>query len=291
MNRKEAFETLGIAQNANEEEIKKAYRRASSKAHPDKGGSNEQMAKVNEAYEILTKNNFTNDHDIHFDHETFSQFYRQYSRPVHEADLSPKAFAEAPPIIKERMINLTKGENLLYEYPVSFLQAYKGGEQEATINNTKVKFTIPEGVEQGQYIIIKNAGGKRSQPYSHDGDLILAIRIKPHKLFQRDYLDIFLNIYVTLETALFGGNIEIPTIDSVVNVKIPKGVNHGQIIRLKGKGFKNNYGVGNQNCIVHINLPEVNEEETELKEKLKSLKYEKVDEMNNVFKDYIKSIS
>ncbi len=97
---------------------------------------------------------------------------------------------------------------------------------------------IPEGVEDGMQIRISGEGevGVRG---GDSGDLYIFIIIKQHHLFTRDGNNIHCNIPIKLTTAAIGGEIQVPTIDKMHSkVTIPEATQHGDVLRLKGKGMK-----------------------------------------------------
>ena len=70
-----------------------------------------------------------------------------------------------------------------------------------------------------------------------DGDLIVYFEEKEHSLFSRQGSDIYLSAWINYSQAVLGDNIEVPTISGKINLKIPKGIQSGQIVRIKGKGM------------------------------------------------------
>ena len=130
----------------------------------------------------------------------------------------------------------------------------------------KIKVTIPAGVDDGQQLRVTGQGapGVNGGPA---GDLYVVFRVRPHKQFQREGDDIYLDISITYPQAALGDEIEVPTISGKVKLKIPAGTQSGARFRLKGKGVKNvhGYGTGDQHVIVRIKT------QTKLSEKQKQL--------------------
>jgi molecular chaperone DnaJ len=98
-----------------------------------------------------------------------------------------------------------------------------------------IRVTIPKGVKEGSKVRVAGKGepGLNGGP---PGDLYLVIHTKPHRFLKRENDDLILEIPVTVNEALSGGTVSIPTIDGMVKLKIPPGSQSGQTLRLKEKG-------------------------------------------------------
>ena len=116
-----------------------------------------------------------------------------------------------------------------------------------------VSIDIPAGVQEGMQLNVSGKGnaGERG---GMAGDLIILIEEEAHKELQRDGLNVAYDLHISFTDAVFGTQVEVPTIDGRAKIKIPPGTQSGKIFRLKGKGFPaiNSYEKGDQ--LVHINL-------------------------------------
>ena len=94
---------------------------------------------------------------------------------------------------------------------------------------------VPAGVDDGDRIRLSGEGeaGRNGGP---PGDLYVEIRVKPHKLFARDGADLSCEVPISFTTAALGGNVELPTLEGHVSLKIPPGTQSGKVFRLRGKG-------------------------------------------------------
>ncbi len=133
-----------------------------------------------------------------------------------------------------------------------------------------VKVQIPAGVQEGMQLSMSGKGnaGERG---GAAGDLIILIEEEQHKELQRDGLNVIYDLYITFTDAVFGTNLEVPTIDGRAKIKIPAGTQSGKIFRLKGKGFPdvNSYSKGDQ--LIHVNVwtpQHLTKEEKEMLEQL-----------------------
>jgi len=116
-----------------------------------------------------------------------------------------------------------------------------------------VSIDVPAGVQEGMQLNIGGRGnaGERGGP---SGDLIILIEEETHKELQRDGLNVVYDLHISFTDAVFGTQVEVPTIDGRAKIKIPAGTQSGKIFRLKGKGFPgvNSYEKGDQ--LVHVNV-------------------------------------
>ena len=129
---------------------------------------------------------------------------------------------------------------------------------------------IPAGVQEGMQLNLSskgNAGERGGMP----GDLIILIEEEPHKDLQRDGMNVAYDLHISFPDAVFGTQLEVPTIDGRAKIKIPPGTQSGKIFRLKGKGFPavNSYQKGDQ--LIHVNVwtpQNISAEEKAMLEKL-----------------------
>jgi molecular chaperone DnaJ len=133
-----------------------------------------------------------------------------------------------------------------------------------------VTIDIPAGVQEGMQLNVSGRGnaGERGGP---PGDLIVLIEEEPHPELVRDGLNIAYELHISFPDAVFGIQVEVPTIDGRAKIKIPPGTQSGKIFRLKGKGFPavNSYEKGDQ--LIHVNVwtpQNVTSEEKAILEKL-----------------------
>ncbi len=94
---------------------------------------------------------------------------------------------------------------------------------------------VPAGVDDGDRIRLSGEGeaGRNGGP---SGDLYVEIRVRPHKIFERSGADLSCEIPLSFATATLGGDVELPTLDGNVSLKVPAGTQSGKVFRLRGKG-------------------------------------------------------
>jgi len=114
---------------------------------------------------------------------------------------------------------------------------------------------VPEGVTDGQVLRLKGKGTPGS-PGAEHGDALVEIKVRPHADFKRDGDDILLELPITIDEAVLGGRVQVPTPTGRVQLTIPKGTSSGRTFRLKGKGVRSKAGtVGDQLVTVKIIVP------------------------------------
>lgn len=222
MNKKEALDVLGLSGDPSTSEIKKAYRKASSKAHPDKGGSDEQMSKINQARDVLEKGESI---DAHYSHsygsnDEINEFFRQREEAHRRARAS--------------------GPDFRTSISISLQEAYDGCTKKISVPNMKaISVGIPEGVVHGQSIILRGKGGKRKSEEGVDGDLYVFVLISDH-----ESIDLHENgttssvVSLSLEDAMAGVKIPVRTLAGSVIVTIPKATQSGTTLRIPKHGSK-----------------------------------------------------
>lgn len=141
------------------------------------------------------------------------------------------------------------------------------GEENVTVD-------IPAGVQEGMQLSVGgkgNAGERGGSP----GDLIVLIEEEAHLHLTRDGLNVGYDLHISFPDAVFGTQVEVPTIDGRAKIKVPPGTQSGKIFRLKGKGFPhvNSYEKGDQLIQVNIWTPQhVSHDEKEMLEKMNASK-------------------
>ncbi len=125
-----------------------------------------------------------------------------------------------------------------------------------TNKSRSLEVTIPAGVDSGARIRLSGEG-EAGGPGATAGDLYVEIAVKSHAVFQRDGADLYMEVPVGFADAALGKDIEIPTLDGKVSLKVPEGTQTGKVLRLRGKGVKN-YGAqqtGDLLCRIIVETP------------------------------------
>nr|VFK58412.1 MAG: molecular chaperone DnaJ [Candidatus Kentron sp. UNK]VFK68866.1 MAG: molecular chaperone DnaJ [Candidatus Kentron sp. UNK] len=332
MAKRDYYEILGLAQNASEGELKKAYRRLAMKYHPDRNSEDkdaeEKFKECKEAYEILSD----------------SRKRAAYDQFGH-AGVDP-SMAGGPgfgrggggfgsDIFDEMFSNIfgggqggssvRRGADLRYELTINLEQAVAGvtekiqfpaltqcsdcrgsgvkpgskplnckvcggrgqirmqqgffsvqqtcpqcrgagkiitdpcgtcGGQGRVRKNKTLSVDIPPGVDNGDRIRLAGEGepGSKNGP---PGDLYVEIRVREHPIFTREGTSLYCDVPISFATATLGGELEVPTLQDRVNLKVPPETQSGKMFRLRGKGVTSvrNGMVGDLLCRVTIETP------------------------------------
>lgn len=121
---------------------------------------------------------------------------------------------------------------------------------------TTVKIVIPQGADTGTKLRIRDKGGA-GELGGPAGDLYVVLHVKPHEIFIRRHYDVFCEVPISFHTAALGGEIEVPTIDGPIHIKVPEGTQTGADLRLKSKGIPTLHGKsrGDAHIILNIEIP------------------------------------
>ncbi|OGV48704.1 MAG: molecular chaperone DnaJ, partial [Legionellales bacterium RIFCSPHIGHO2_12_FULL_42_9] len=119
----------------------------------------------------------------------------------------------------------------------------------------KITVKIPAGVDNGDRVRV-GGGGEAGVHGGGDGDLYVLINVKPHPIFERNQSDLHCEVPISFATATLGGNIEVPTLEGRISLKIPAETQTDKTLRLRGKGIKSIKGhTGDLLCRVVVETP------------------------------------
>jgi len=151
----------------------------------------------------------------------------------------------------------SRGQDVRYTLEVDFVEAVSGARKRVTLpEGIVLDLAVPEGVIDGQVLRLKGKG-ERGYGGGASGDALVEIKIRAHASFTRNGDDILSKLLLSIDEAILGAKIEVPTVGGSVNLTVPKGTSSGRTFRLRGKGVKNTTtgGVGDQLVTVDIVMP------------------------------------
>lgn len=158
--------------------------------------------------------------------------------------------------------------------------------------NKRISVKVPDGVETGSRLRITSAGDpgpKGGEP----GDLYIIIHVKEHPLFKREGDDLLCEMPVSFITAATGDDVEVPTLDGRIKLRIPPGTQSGKIFKVKGKGMPDIHGYGRGDLYIRITAEvpaHLGTEERRLLEKLAETAKEQSFPMTHVFNEKVKKL-
>jgi len=151
---------------------------------------------------------------------------------------------------------------------------------------------IPAGVETGNRLKLSGEGEAGAQG-GPPGDLYVVITVKDHPIFQRDGRDVICEVPISFPQAALGHELEVPTLEGKVKLKIPAGTQSGKVLRLPGKGIPSlqGYGRGDQLVVVRVETPSrMTARQRELLEEFARESGEEVHPMGKGFFDKVKEM-
>lgn len=271
------YQDLGVSRTATTDEIRKAYRKLAAQLHPDRNPGDkareERFKAVNRAYHVLTDPEKRKLYDEFgeealregFDAEAARAYRRGgfggFGRGASVEDLfGGGGFGDLFGDLfgARRRGGPRRGPDLASEVAVDFASAVRGTELKLTLQGGTKEITvrIPRGAADGDKLRVPGQGGEGAFG-GPKGDLVLTVRVRPHPHFQRDGLDLSLDLPLTISEAYYGSKVPVPTPTGVVTLTVPKHAQSGQVVRLKGKGVERQGQTGDLYVRFLVQLPRV----------------------------------
>ena len=290
------YSTLGVARNATEKDIKSAYRKLAKELHPDRNADNpkatERFSEVTSAYDLLTDK----DKRARFDRGEIdgdgnpagfgfgggggpsgggqrgfrADGFEGMNEGIDLSDIFEGLFGGRGGQGgmggggQGRSRAAPKGANVQYRLAVTLPDAATRATQRITLADGKtIDLKLPAGVEDGTTMRLP---GKGEAGPGGNGDATVVIQLQPHAFFRRDGDNLRLDLPVTLDEAVNGAKVKVPTAEGAVMLTVAPESSSGKTLRLKGKGFSRKDGTrGDQLVTLEIHLPEA---DTDLAERL-----------------------
>lgn len=270
---RDPYQVLGIDKSASAAEIKKAFRDLAKKHHPDlhQGDpvNEKKFKEINAAYELLRDEEKRKAYDAgqagragfnqrayqtgtgggggYAHHDSFS-----FDEEVDPANFFSDLFGWS----NKTKPNARRGDDVRYTLEVEFIEAAKGIKKRIRLPHGKsFEVSIPAGTKHGQVLRLRGLGDPSSYG-GPKGDALIEVLVKDDAYFSIDGANIHLKLPITLQEAILGGTVTIPTLSGKVNLKLPPGCNTGRKLRLKGKGMPiENDGQGDQIVTLRVMMP------------------------------------
>jgi len=310
MEYKDYYKILGVDRNAEEKEIKKAYRKLARQHHPDVNPGDkvaeERFKGINEAYEVLS------DPEKRQKYDQLGSSWQQWQRTgrdpggfdwsqwssgaqpgggvrVEYRDLGDlgdifggRDFSDffqsvfggmGAPQARPR-----RGQDYTQPVEITLEEAFQGTTRMIQKDGRRLEVKIPPGVKTGSKVRVAGEGSP-GMAGGTSGDLYLEVVVLPHSTLEREGDDLRCELPVDLYTAVLGGEVEVPTLGGGVMLKIPPGTQGGRTFRLRGKGLpnlRNPKKRGDLYARLRVQVPKkLNPREEELFHELASLRQDK----------------
>jgi DnaJ-class molecular chaperone len=290
---KDLYAILEVPRDASEDDIRSSYRRLARRHHPDVNPGDreaeERFKAVSEAYAVLSDPEKRRNYDEFGEASLDSGFDADAARRMHEEfgarfgggagrfdgeefsfggieDILSGLFGRGGPGAGAggpRAAFRARGPDVEAELELDFVEAARGCEKRLTLARPRadggvqqdaVTVRIPPGVEDGGRIRLRGKGGE-GLGGGPPGDLFARVRVRPHPVFRREGLDLHLNLPVTVQEAVLGAKVDVPTLEGRATVTVPPGTDGGSRLRLRGKGVTRDGRSGDLYAVIQIRVP------------------------------------
>jgi molecular chaperone DnaJ len=284
---KDFYKVLGVAKDVSEADIKKTYRKLARQFHPDSNAGDakaeSRFKEISEAYSVLSDPEQRTEYDqvramgsgARFTSGAGGQpggfedvFGSMFSGGQRRAGYQQNGFEDLLGGMfggggfgrtsggYQGYGGPTRGRDLSASTTLDFLTAINGETISLQPSGGKViKVKIPAGVSDGQKIRLK-AKGEASQDGGEAGDLVLTVAVRKHPVFERDGLNLRVDVPVTFVEATLGATVEVPTLGGEpVRLRVAAGTPSGRVLRVKGRGVSTAKGTGDLLATVHVAVP------------------------------------
>lgn len=265
---KDYYKVLGVAKDADANEIKKAYRKLAKDLHPDKNQGDkkieERFKEVSEAYDVLGDPKRRAEYD---EAQLYGSQFRGSFNPNDMFGPGATNFGTMGDIGDlgdllggffggGRPRGPRRGADLETSVTLSFEDAIHGTTIPLRLASHTVQARIPAGVNNDQKIRLKGKGSQ-GEPGAPAGDLFINVTVAPHPVFGRDGNNLTINVPIKFDEAVNGADIKVPVLDGApVTIRIPAGTKSGSKFRARGKGVAKAQGsAGDLIVTVEIAVP------------------------------------
>ena len=288
---KDFYKVLGVAKDVSDSELKKTYRKLARQYHPDSNAGDAKaearFKEISEAYSVLSDPEQRTEYDQvramgsgarftsgaagqpgGFEDVFGSMFNGSSRRAGAGSAYGQNGFEDLLGGMfggggfgrtsggYQGFGGPTRGRDLSASTTLDFLTAINGETITLQPSGGKsIKVKIPAGVSDGQKIKLRGKG-EQSPDGGEDGDLVLTVTVRKHPVFERDGLNLRVDVPVTFVEATLGATVEVPTLGGEpVRLRVAAGTPSGRVLRVKGRGVTTTKGTGDLLASVHVAVP------------------------------------
>jgi len=282
------YKTLGVAETASAEEIKKTFRALAKKYHPDrnkgKKEAEDRFKEISEAYDTLSDPKKKSEYDMmrqygpigsqpgqspfggfrqsgpggtrfefHTSGEGFENFQDIFSQIFSGSQSGTRRRKRSD--FQEEESEHPRGQDVQSEISISFMEASKGASRLIQLpDGKKIRVKIPAGIEDAGKIRLAGQG----QPgiFSNEpGDLIITVRVMTDQNFERKGNDVYTSVIIPFTDAILGTKVNVKTLSKTVSLSVPPGTQPGAKLRLKGQGLSVGDSQGDLFVEIKVEIP------------------------------------
>jgi curved DNA-binding protein len=236
------YATLGVARNATQDEIKKAFRKLASQHHPDKGGDTAKFQQIQAAYDTLGD---TDKRAAYDNPQPQFQGFGPGAQFGNMHDIFAQMFGGQSPFGQQQ----SRRNHVRMSLWITLLDVARGGKRSVALGTqsgtSTVEIEIPPGINDGDNVQYSGIapGGQ---------DLVIQFRVQPHANFQRQGLNLATTHKVSIWTLILGGDTEVQTVEgNRLVVKVAPHTQPGTTLRLRSQGLRDQSGQKGD-LMVHI---------------------------------------
>ncbi len=289
---KDFYKVLGVSKDVSDAELKKAYRKLARKYHPDSNSGDAdaeaRFKEISEAHSVLSDPEQRKEYDAiramgsgarftapHSGAGGAGGFEDVFGNVFGQSGGTRYTFQQGGGDYDDLLGGLfgggrfgqpsggfrgfggpSKGRDVTASTTLDFVTATKGDQITLqTADGKPITVRIPAGVADGQKIRLRGKG-QPSPDGGEPGDLVLTVSVRKHPVFERDGLNLRVNVPVTFAEATLGATIQVPTLGGEpVKLKVAPGTPSGRVLRVKGRGVQTSKGTGDLLAVVQVAVP------------------------------------
>ncbi|RJS93724.1 DnaJ C-terminal domain-containing protein [Salinisphaera sp. Q1T1-3] len=283
------YETLGVARDASADDIKRAYRKAARKYHPDvskEADAEDRFKDVSEAYEVLGDPEKKAAYDAippggEPPHDRTQGADTAAGFDFHGGGFTQADAADFSDFFSDMFGGATgprrhgatggtrlRGQDVHARIELAIEDAFDGAVRSVNLarpeqlsdgriveKRQNLRVTIPKGVRAGQQLRLTGQGGPGFGTDAPAGDLYIEIDFAPHAIYRRDGPDLIVDLPIAPWEAALGATVKTPTPGGPVDLKVPPGSNSGRRLRLRGRGMPGGETAGNLYAVLRVTMP------------------------------------